>query len=139
MINRGWECPKCDAVMSPSQKCCMYCKPKNKRGNRSVGQEIEEGIKEIEAWKEGEKELKTTTVSFTTSEAKQDIQLINEHETSKLINKSVFWLRRSRWAGNGIPYRKLGASVRYDLNDVLRWINQHQLQESTSKEKLNDA
>ena len=27
MINRGWECPKCGAVMSPSSPTCWYCKP----------------------------------------------------------------------------------------------------------------
>lgn len=24
---KGWECPKCNAVMSPSFPTCFYCKP----------------------------------------------------------------------------------------------------------------
>lgn len=60
-------------------------------------------------------------------------KLMNEHEVARLICKSVFWLRRDRWKGASIPYRKLGSSVRYDLNDVLHWINQHPLQVSTSE------
>lgn len=35
-------------------------------------------------------------------------------------------LERDRWAGGGIPYRKLrGRHVRYQKRDVLVWLNQH--------------
>lgn len=28
MLNtKGWECPKCNAVMSPNYPTCFYCKP----------------------------------------------------------------------------------------------------------------
>lgn len=27
MPNKGWECPKCSAVMSPSYPTCFYCRP----------------------------------------------------------------------------------------------------------------
>lgn len=26
---QGWECPKCGAVMSPTQPFCIFCQPKN--------------------------------------------------------------------------------------------------------------
>lgn len=26
--SRGWECPKCGAVMAPTQPACLHCKPK---------------------------------------------------------------------------------------------------------------
>lgn len=26
--SKGWECPKCHAVMSPSYPTCFYCKPR---------------------------------------------------------------------------------------------------------------
>lgn len=28
---QGWECPKCEAVMSPAQQSCVYCKPKEQK------------------------------------------------------------------------------------------------------------
>jgi len=61
------------------------------------------------------------------------IKLLTEQEVSQLIRKSVHWLRRSRWAGYGLPYRKLGHSVRYAEADVFAWIEQHVLQVSTSE------
>jgi hypothetical protein len=24
---KGWECPKCNAVMAPTAPCCWYCGP----------------------------------------------------------------------------------------------------------------
>lgn len=27
----GWQCPRCDSVMSPSMPTCWYCKPKENR------------------------------------------------------------------------------------------------------------
>lgn len=29
MMNKGWECPKCGAVFSPTYMECKYCKPKD--------------------------------------------------------------------------------------------------------------
>ena len=26
LMAKGWECPKCGAVMSPTTKCCVNCK-----------------------------------------------------------------------------------------------------------------
>jgi len=50
------------------------------------------------------------------------IKLLTENEVAPLIRKSVHWLRWKRWEGgiDSIPYRKLGASVRYAESDVLR-------------------
>lgn len=62
------------------------------------------------------------------------IKLLTETEVAALIRKSVHWLRRKRWEGgnDSIPYRKLGASVRYAENDVFYYIAQHALRISTS-------
>ncbi len=62
-------------------------------------------------------------------------KLLTEHEVAPIIRKSVHWLRRDRWKGgpDAIPYRKLGSSVRYDLQNVITWINSHGLQTSTSE------
>jgi len=48
-------------------------------------------------------------------------ELLNEKEVAKLIGMSVYWLRRCRWVGNGIPYVKMDGvcgSVRYRREDV---------------------
>lgn len=73
-----------------------------------------------------------STMTTAVIEPQKPITLLTEHEVSALIRKSVHWLRRSRWSGDGIPYRKLGHSVRYAESDVLNWIEQHTLQTSTS-------
>ena len=61
------------------------------------------------------------------------IKLLTEQEVAALIRKSVHWLRRKRWEGgaDSIPYRKLGASVRYAEADVLCWIELRTLQTSS--------
>lgn len=63
------------------------------------------------------------------------LKLLTEHEVVTLIRKSVHWLRRKRWEGgeDSIPYRKLGASVRYDEADVLSYIQRHALRIFTSE------
>ena len=50
------------------------------------------------------------------------IKFLDEKQVSLMIRKSVSWLQRSRWSGGGIPYRKLGRSVRYDEATVLEWL-----------------
>ncbi|NGZ29553.1 MAG: helix-turn-helix domain-containing protein [Magnetococcales bacterium] len=39
---------------------------------------------------------------------------------------------RDRWAGGGVPFRKVGRLVRYAKADILKWIEQHAVVTSTS-------
>ena len=52
-------------------------------------------------------------------------RLINEHELSELLGLSVLTLRRTRCCNpeRHPPYKKLGSSVRYDLDEVWKWIH----------------
>lgn len=50
---------------------------------------------------------------------------LTEKQVALLVCKSVAWLQRSRWAGGGIPYRKIGRSVRYLESEVLEWLEQN--------------
>jgi predicted DNA-binding transcriptional regulator AlpA len=59
-------------------------------------------------------------------------KLLNQKQVAEIIGFSEAWLERKRWEGNGIPYRKLGRSVRYDERDVADWIEAHDKQKSTS-------
>jgi hypothetical protein len=43
---------------------------------------------------------------------------------------------RERWAGTGIPFIKMGRSVRYQKNDILNWLSQHQIVQSTAQVEI---
>lgn len=47
--------------------------------------------------------------------------LLTERDVARRQNLSVRTLQNRRGAGGGIPYLKLGRSVRYRLSDVLAW------------------
>ena len=50
------------------------------------------------------------------------VKLLTEKQVAEIIGKSVAWLQRDRWKGDsGLPFYKLGRSVRYAENDVLEW------------------
>lgn len=59
--------------------------------------------------------------------------LIDEIELAAFLGKSVAWAQRSRWAGGGPPYKKIGRHVRYDLQEVETWIDA-QSRDNTSQE-----
>jgi len=48
--------------------------------------------------------------------------LLNERQVSQIIGMSIPWLRRCRQEGPGIPFRKIGRSVRYLTQDVYDWV-----------------
>jgi predicted DNA-binding transcriptional regulator AlpA len=50
------------------------------------------------------------------------IQFLNEFELSKLLGVKVATVRRWRQCQRGPRYIKVGAAVRYDLNDVRAWL-----------------
>jgi hypothetical protein len=39
-------------------------------------------------------------------------------QASRLTGLSVAWFERSRWAGGGPPFVKLGSAVRYPLDEL---------------------
>ncbi|MEZ5814426.1 MAG: helix-turn-helix domain-containing protein [Alphaproteobacteria bacterium] len=46
------------------------------------------------------------------------MQLITEKEAATLLNCSTHKLQRDRRIGNGLPYYKVGRSVKYRLSDI---------------------
>ena len=42
-------------------------------------------------------------------------------------------IERERWQGKGIPFIKIGYSVRYRKADCLKWLNQHRPVRSTAE------
>lgn len=53
---------------------------------------------------------------------------LNEVEVSKMTAIAVSTLRNQRFQGVGIPYIKIGRSVRYSLDDVVRYLNDRRIQ-----------
>mgnify|MGYP006431491995 CR=1 FL=1 len=51
-------------------------------------------------------------------------KLLNQKEVASIIRKSEAWLERQRWLGEGIPYRKIGRSVRYQEDDILSFLEE---------------
>ena len=66
----------------------------------------------------------------------KDLVLLDQKEVARILKKSTAWLERSRWNGTGPPFRKIGHSVRYPLDELLEWIAEHPLQTSTSQDSL---
>ena len=55
------------------------------------------------------------------------IQYIDEHQVSEITKMALSTLRNNRSKGRGFPYIKLGRSVRYDLQDVIEFMEAHKI------------
>jgi predicted DNA-binding transcriptional regulator AlpA len=68
---------------------------------------------------------KQTTLLFAADSQSRggafDDRLLTEKEVAARQGRSVKTLQNQRLTGEGIPYLKLGRSVRYRLSDVLAW------------------
>lgn len=49
-------------------------------------------------------------------------KLLTQKEVAEWTGMSSAWFEMSRFKGTGIPYVKIGRSVRYRTSDVQRWI-----------------
>jgi hypothetical protein len=49
-------------------------------------------------------------------------QYLTEKAVSEMTRKALPTLRNERSLGRGIPYLKVGRSVRYDLDDVISYM-----------------
>lgn len=55
------------------------------------------------------------------------IQLHDTEETSRIVHRSTWALIADRKYGRGIPYIKVGRSVRYSSRDIEEYINAHRV------------
>ena len=53
--------------------------------------------------------------------------LVDENVTAKMIDRAVQTLRNDRHNRRGLPYIKLGRSVRYVLADIESYIEDHRI------------
>lgn len=50
------------------------------------------------------------------------VRYIDEKEVSKITGRALSTLRNERFMGKGIPYVKVGRSVRYRIDDVIAFM-----------------
>jgi len=55
-------------------------------------------------------------------------EYVKEKTTSEITKIGVQTLRNHRHMGIGIPYIKIGRSVRYSLHDVIEFMESHKIQ-----------
>lgn len=56
---------------------------------------------------------------------------ITETEASKLTGMSVAWFQRDRWKGGGIPFVKMERSVRYNVRDLIDFMESRKCKSTT--------
>ena len=56
---------------------------------------------------------------------------LNEKELSEVTGMALSTIRNHRAARKGIPYVKMQKSVRYDLDDVVRFMDGNKIQTET--------
>ena len=60
-------------------------------------------------------------------------QLIDERKLSEMTGRSLQTLRNERCLGRGLPYFKIGRSVRYSIDDLEHFLNSHRIETERSK------
>ena len=83
------------------------------------------------------KPYKTRLEFLEEFEAAPNSTLFNQNTLSAIRDCSTALVEQERWAGTGIPYRKLGRHVRYCKQDILDWLELHQPISSTSYKTTN--
>ncbi len=54
-------------------------------------------------------------------------QYLTEKEVAQITRMALSTLRNDRSCGRGLPYIKVGRSVRYDLADVIEFMESHKV------------
>ena len=57
----------------------------------------------------------------------EQIKYVDEQEVSKITCRALQTLRNDRHRGRGIPYIKVGRQVRYNLKEVIEFMESHRV------------
>ena len=72
---------------------------------------------------DGSIDLSPDLISFLqSSQSRTDPVYVDEKGASRLTGYSTAYFRKHRLLRSGPPYRKIGRSVRYNIFELLRWI-----------------
>jgi len=52
---------------------------------------------------------------------------LTEQEVARITSLSLSKLRSDRFKGKGIPYYKIGRSVRYSMRDIVQYLEVHRI------------
>jgi predicted DNA-binding transcriptional regulator AlpA len=58
----------------------------------------------------------------------QQQRYINEKEVARITGRGLQTLRNDRHCGRGLPYIKMGRSVRYSLEDVIAYMEARKIE-----------
>jgi hypothetical protein len=58
---------------------------------------------------------------------------IDEQEVARITGRALSTLRNERFQRRGIPYYKVGRSVRYSLGDVVEFMEKHRIETETEE------
>jgi predicted DNA-binding transcriptional regulator AlpA len=61
-------------------------------------------------------------------EAKVTARYLNERQVSKITGRALSTLRNERSKRRGIPYSKIGRSVRYNIKDVIQFMESRKIE-----------
>ncbi len=61
---------------------------------------------------------------------------LTQRQVAEMVGKSEAWLERSRWSGTGGPvFTKIGRSVRYSMDDIVKWLEAQPRFTSTTEDR----
>jgi predicted DNA-binding transcriptional regulator AlpA len=60
-------------------------------------------------------------------------RLLRQCDVAEIIGMSEAWLEQCRFQGRGIPYIKLGRSVRYFEDDIQAWLEMNKVSITDNK------
>ena len=66
----------------------------------------------------------------------EDAIYLNEKEVSYLTGIALSTLRNQRFNCTGIPYSKIGRSVRYSYEEVVRYMEQRKITTGPDRERV---
>ncbi|MBN1226344.1 MAG: helix-turn-helix domain-containing protein [Deltaproteobacteria bacterium] len=58
----------------------------------------------------------------------EQVKFLKETEVSHLTGLALSTLRNNRHQGKGLPYFKIGSSIRYSLQDIIEYMDQRKIQ-----------
>ncbi len=66
-----------------------------------------------------------------------DIKYLTEKQVAEITQIALSTLRNDRFLGQGIPYIKIGRSVRYSLTDVVNFMESYRVKTHQKEEILS--
>ena len=63
----------------------------------------------------------------------ENVRFLTEKEVKQMTNRALSTLRNDRHLNRGITYVKIGRSVRYEMDDVLKFMRSRKIQTEDSE------